>query len=709
MNENHIRIICDKLGLQPRQVRNTLELLSQGATVPFISRYRKEMTESLDEVQVAAIKEQYNRLEELEKRRKAVLDSIEEQGKLDEDLKARILAVYSMAELEDLYLPFRQKRRTRAMMARERGLEPLASVVLRQNDENPVIMVQKYLSDQVPDAESALLGARDIIAEWVSEHLGARKSMRQLFSREAHISSKVIKSKQSEADKYRDYFEFSELVKRCPSHRLLAMYRGEEEGFLSLSVMPDESKALALLYPLFVKRNNPCGGQVQLAVKDSYKRLLGPSLETEARAVAKSAADDEAINVFADNLRQLLLAPPLGQKNVLAIDPGFRTGCKVVCLNAQGDLLHNETIYPHPPQSEVVQATRKVMSLIEAYKIEAIAIGNGTGGRETERFMQRMVLDKKVQVFVVNESGASIYSASAVAREEFPEYDITVRGAVSIGRRLMDPLAELVKIDAKSIGVGQYQHDVDQGKLKSSLDGVVELCVNSVGVNVNTASKHILTYVSGLGPQLARNIVEYRRENGPFLSRQAVMKVPRMGEKAFEQCAGFLRIPASENPLDNSAVHPESYVVVLKMAAQLGSTVAGLMRNPEDQARINIQDYVTDSVGLPTLMDILSELAKPGRDPRSHIEVFEFAEGIRSMEDLQPGMELPGIVTNITNFGCFVDVGIKQDGLVHISQLADRFVKHPSEVVKLNQHVQVRVVEVDVARRRIQFSMKSAK
>jgi uncharacterized protein len=590
---------------------------------------------------------------------------------------------------------------------------------LQQPNQRPELLSQRFLSDQVPDTESALQGARDILAEWISEHAGARKALRRLFLREGVISSRKSREKRpaqdpgvvatESPDKYRDYFEFSEPLRRCPSHRLLAMFRGEAEGFLTLTVMPDEQKALEILDALFLKGSGPCTPQVRTAVRDGYKRLLAPSLETEARADAKERADSEAIAVFAENLKQLLLAAPLGQKNVLAIDPGFRTGCKVVCLNAQGDLLHNETIYPHPPQNEVSQATRKIISLVSAYKIDAIAVGNGTAGRETERFIQRMVLPPGIKVFMVNESGASIYSASAVAREEFPDYDVTVRGAVSIGRRLMDPLAELVKIDPKSIGVGQYQHDVDQSRLKSTLDGVVELCVNSVGVNVNTASKHLLTYVSGLGPQLAQNIVEFRKANGPFPSRTSLLRVPRMGEKSFEQCAGFLRIPNAEHPLDNTAVHPESYTLVSAMADALGVSLSELVQNRDHQAHISIEDYVTAQVGLPTLKDIMAELAKPGRDPRCQVEEFSFAEGIRSLEDLQPGMVLPGIVTNITNFGCFVDLGIKQDGLVHISQLADRFVKHPSEVVKLNQHVQVRVVEVDQVRHRIQLSMKIPK
>jgi uncharacterized protein len=696
------------LALEERQVRNTLELLADGATIPFISRYRKEATGSLDEVQVAAVKTRYEKLLEMDKRRDTVLHSIEEQGKLTDELKERIETAETLSELEDLYLPYKPKRKTRASVARERGLEPLAVQLLQQTDNDVDTLALKFLNESVAAVEDALQGARDLIAEQVSEDARARNAIRRLFARDAMICSKVVKNKEADGEKYRDYFDYSEALRRCPSHRILAMLRGKDEAFLRITIAPDEEKALEALRAIFVKGRTAASLQVEEAVKDSYKRLLCPSIETEFEALAKEKADDESIGVFADNLRQLLLASPLGQKNVLAIDPGFRTGCKVVCLDAQGNLVHNETIYPHPPQNEVATAKRKIMSLTDSYKIEAIAIGNGTAGRETERLIQSMAFGRNMQVFIVNESGASIYSASAVAREEFPDYDVTVRGAVSIGRRLMDPLAELVKIDPKSIGVGQYQHDVDQNKLKTSLDTVVESCVNMVGVNVNTASKHLLVYVSGLGPQLAQNIIDYRRENGSFPSRKALKKVPRMGEKTFEQCAGFLRIPDAENPLDNSAVHPESYHIVERMAQDINASLADLLKNEQLRRQIQLDRYVSDTVGLPTLTDIMQELSKPGLDPRTQAKVFEFAQDVRRVEDLREGMELPGIVTNITNFGCFVDVGVKQDGLVHISQLANRYVSHPSEVVKLNQHVKVKVLEVDLSRNRISFSMKTS-
>ncbi len=709
MKDQHISIICKELGLKENQVRNTLELLADGATIPFISRYRKEATGSLDEVQVAAIKSRYEKLLEVDKRREAILRSIEEQDKLTDVLKQQIEVAESLSELEDLYLPFKPKRKTRASVARERGLEPLARQLMKQTDNDVETIALKYLNDDVETVEDALQGARDIIAEQVNEDVKARDAIRRLFERDAVIYSKVAKNKETDGEKYRDYFDFSEPLHRCPSHRLLAMLRGKDEAFLRIDIEPDEQKATDILNKLFVKGHSAASRQVEEAARDAYKRLLCSSIGTEFETMAKEKADDESIRVFADNLRQLLLAPPLGQKNVLAIDPGFRTGCKLVCLDAQGNLKHNETIYPHKPQSEVVEAKRKIMSLISAYKIDAIAIGNGTAGRETERFIQSMAFGRDMQVFIVNESGASIYSASAVAREEFPEYDVTVRGAVSIGRRLMDPLAELVKIDPKSIGVGQYQHDVDQNKLKKSLDTVVESCVNLVGINVNTASKHLLVYVSGLGPQLAQNIIDYRKENGAFSSRKALKKVARMGDKSFEQCAGFLRISEAENPLDNSAVHPESYHIVEQMAADVHTTVADLLKNENLRKQIKLDNYVTGTVGIPTLTDIMQELAKPGLDPRSHAKVFEFAQDVHRLEDLQPGMVLPGIVTNITNFGCFVDVGVKQDGLVHVSQLADKYVSHPSEVVKLNQHVKVKVLEVDLNRSRISFTMKLGK
>jgi uncharacterized protein len=706
MTDIQLKIISTNLNIPLNQVRNTIKLLNEGATVPFISRYRKEATGSLDETQVLAIKEAYEKLLEVDKRKETILNSIEEQGKLTDELRKKIEATYILSELEDIYLPFKPKRKTRASIAREKGLEPLAEIIFKQQVKDLEDVAVKYLNDKVETIEDALQGARDIIAEWVNEDIKARESIRRLFGRDALISSKVVKGKEEEGIKYKDYFEFSEPLRRCPSHRLLAMRRGEEEGFLRITIEPSEEEALEILEKQFIKGRFESSEQVRDAITDSYKRLLSPSIETEFKNTSKEKADEEAIRVFAENLRQLLLASPLGQKTVLAIDPGYRTGCKVVCLDAQGNLLHNETIYPHPPQSETSQAMKKISTLVSVYKIEAIAIGNGTASRETEQFILRIQFDRKVQVFVVSEAGASVYSASSVAREEFPEYDVTVRGAVSIGRRLMDPLAELVKIDPKSIGVGQYQHDVDQGKLKKSLDAVVESCVNSVGVNLNTASKHLLTYISGLGPQIAQNIVTYRKENGPFKSRKELKKIPRLGDKAFEQCAGFLRIPDAENPLDNSAVHPESYNVVERMAEDMKTTVSELLKQEDLRKKLDIKKYVTDTIGLPTLTDIMQELAKPGRDPRTAIQVFEFSKDVFKIDDVKPGMVLPGIVTNITNFGCFVDIGVKQDGLVHISQLANRFVSDPNEVVKLHQHVKVKVLEVDVARKRIQLTMK---
>ena len=708
MKEEYITLICRTLQLQEQQVRNTLRLLSDGATIPFISRYRKEATGSLDEVQIAAVDEHYGKLLEIDKRRETILRAVDEQGKLTDTLRQQLETAVSLTELEDLYLPYKSKRKTRASVARERGLEPLAARLMKQTDREVETLAEKYLNDAVSTVDVALQGARDIMAEQMSEDLRAREAVRRLFAREAVIRATSVKKKEAEGEKYRDYFDFSEPLRRCPPHRLLAMLRGKEEGFLTLHIVPDESKALEILGRLFVKEGRTAASeQVEVALKDGYKRLLSPAIETESEAVAKEKADDESIRVFAENLRQLLLAAPLGQKNVLAIDPGYRTGCKIVCLDAQGNLKHNETIYPHPPHNRTDNALHKLTTLIDAYRIEAIAVGNGTAGRETELLIRRMTFDRNMQVFVVNESGASIYSASAVAREEFPDYDVTVRGAVSIGRRLIDPLAELVKIDPKSIGVGQYQHDVNQQKLKKSLDAVVESCVNLVGVNVNTAGKHLLTYVSGVGPQLAQHIVDYRKANGAFPSREALKNVPRMGTKTFEQCAGFLRIPGAVHPLDNSAVHPESYPVAERMAADLHVTVADLLTDESLRKQIRPELYVTNTTGLPTLNDILRELAKPGLDPRTQVKVFEFAPGIHSIEDLQPGMRLPGIVTNITDFGCFVDVGIKQDGLIHISQLADKFVSHPSEVVKLNQQLEVRVTEVDPARKRVSFSLRN--
>lgn len=707
--EEFSQMIAAELKLPAHRIANTLKLLQGGATIPFISRYRKEATGGLDEVQIGDIQTRYEKLCELSKRKETVLSTIEEQGKLTPELKSRISACWNATELEDIYLPFKPKRKTRAETARAKGLEPLALLLMMQKENNLAAKVRNFVKGEVKDEEDALKGARDILAEQISEDERSRNLMRNQFQRQAIIQSKVVKGKETEeaSAKYRDYFDFCEPLKKCSSHRLLALRRGESEGVLKVTIFPeDEDMCNERLQRLFVRANNACAHKVEEALTDAYKRLLKPAIETEFAALSKEKADEEAIRVFAENLRQLLLAPPLGQKRVMGIDPGFRTGCKVVCLDAQGTLLHNEAIYPHPPKSEYAQAARKVVKLVEQYKIEAIAIGNGTASRETEQFVTSQRYDREVQVFVVSEDGASIYSASKTAREEFPDYDVTVRGAVSIGRRLMDPLAELVKIDAKSIGVGQYQHDVDQTKLKASLDQTVESCVNLVGVNVNTASKHLLTYVSGLGPTLAQNIVDYRTENGPFESRRQLLKVPRMGAKAYEQCAGFLRIPQAKNPLDNSAVHPESYPIVEQMAKDLNCTVADLIKDKELRSKIDLKKYVTDTVGLPTLTDILQELDKPGRDPRQKIQVFEFDKNVRTLDDLQEGMELPGIVTNITNFGCFVDIGIKENGLVHVSQLADRFVSNPADVVRIHQHVRVKVMSIDHERKRIQLTMK---
>ena len=707
--EEFSQMIAAELKLPAHRIANTLKLLQGGATIPFISRYRKEATGGLDEVQIGDIQTRYEKLCELSKRKETVLSTIEEQGKLTPELKARISACWNTTELEDIYLPFKPKRKTRAEAARAKGLEPLALLLMMQKENNLAAKVRNFVKGEVKDEEDALKGARDILAEQISEDERSRNLMRNQFQRQALIQSKVVKGKEAEeaSAKYRDYFDFCEPLKKCSSHRLLALRRGESEGVLKVNIFPeDEDMCNERLQRLFVRANNECAHQVEEALTDAYKRLLKPAIETEFAALSKEKADEEAIRVFAENLRQLLLAPPLGQKRVMGIDPGFRTGCKVVCLDAQGTLLHNEAIYPHPPKSEYAQAARKIVKLVEQYKIEAIAIGNGTASRETEQFVTSQRYDREVQVFVVSEDGASIYSASKTAREEFPDYDVTVRGAVSIGRRLMDPLAELVKINAKSIGVGQYQHDVDQTKLKASLDQTVESCVNLVGVNVNTASKHLLTYVSGLGPTLAQNIVDYRTENGPFESRRQLLKVPRMGAKAYEQCAGFLRIPQAKNPLDNSAVHPESYPIVEQMAKDLNCTVADLIKDKELRSKIDLKKYVTDTVGLPTLTDILQELDKPGRDPRQKIQVFEFDKNVRTLDDLQEGMELPGIVTNITNFGCFVDIGIKENGLVHVSQLADRFVSNPADVVRIHQHVRVKVMSIDHKRKRIQLTMK---
>ena len=699
------KMIATALNIAVHQVKNTLTLLESGATIPFISRYRKEATGGLNEVQIAEISEQNEKLCEMAKRKETILKTIEEQGKLTAELKKRIESCWNATELEDIYLPYKPKRKTRAEAARQKGLEPLATILMMQRENNLMARARTFINKEVKDEEEALKGARDIIAEQVSEDERSRNQLRNQFSRQAIITSKVIKGKEEEAIKYKDYFDFSEPLKRCTSHRLLAIRRGEAEGLLKVSISPNDEECAERLERNYVRGNNECSRQVQEAVHDAYKRLLKPSIETEFAALSKEKADEEAIRVFAGNLRQLLLAPPLGQKRVMGIDPGYRTGCKVVCLDAQGNLLHNETIYPHPPKSEHALSSRKLTKLVEHYAIEAIAIGNGTASRETEAFVTNQRYDRKLQVFVVSEDGASIYSASKTAREEFPEYDVTVRGAVSIGRRLMDPLAELVKIEAKSIGVGQYQHDVDQTALKKSLDQTVESCVNLVGVNLNTASKHLLTYVSGLGPTLAQNIVDYRTENGPFASRKELMKVPRMGAKAFEQSAGFLRIPGAKNPLDNSAVHPESYAVVERIAKDMKCSVEELIKNKELRSKIDIKKYVTPTVGLPTLTDIMQELEKPGRDPRQQIKVFEFDKNVKTIDDLKPGMVLPGIVTNITNFGCFVDVGIKENGLVHVSQIRREFISDPTTVVSIHEHVQVKVLSIDYERKRISMTM----
>jgi len=709
MNEAHLPKIAQELGLIPKQVQATADLLNEGATVPFIARYRKEATGSLDEVVITGIRDRLHQLEELDKRREAILKSLEERGQLTDELTEKILSAETMVVLEDIYLPYRPKRRTRATVAKEKGLEPLAQRLFAQEDMDPLAEAAAFVDPEkgVDSAEDALAGARDIIAEWVNEDQTARARMRDLYSSKAVFKSKVIPEKEAEGIKYKDYFDWEEPVSTAPSHRILAMRRGENEGFLTLRVLPPEEEALDILNRLFVKGEGAASQHVRMAVHDSDKRLLSPSMETEIRQATKKRADEEAIRVFVENLRQLLVAPPLGQKNVLAIDPGFRTGCKVVCLDRQGKLLHTETIYPLQSEKGAADAGSKIVEMCERFHIEAIAVGNGTGGRETETFIRSLDLSKKIQLVMVNESGASVYSASEVAREEFPDQDVTVRGAVSIGRRLMDPLAELVKIDPKSIGVGQYQHDVDQGALKSSLDDAVVSCVNRVGVEVNTASKQLLAYVSGLGPQLAKGIVEYRNEHGPFQSREGLKQVPRLGPKAFEQAAGFLRIRDGENLLDRSAVHPESYPIVDVMVTDLGCSVLDLMRDEKLRERIDLKLYVSEKVGLPTLNDILSELAKPGRDPREQFETFRFAEGVEKMEDIKPGMKLPGIVTNITAFGVFVDIGVHQDGLVHVSELSNRFVKNPAEVVKVHQKVWVTVLDMDLERRRISLSMKS--
>ncbi len=704
--EKHIAIIAQKLSINDRKVRNTIDLLKEGATIPFISRYRKEATGSLDEVQIGAIKTELKKLEELESRKETILKSIDDQGKLSPELEARIKGTYDPTELEDLYLPYKKKRKTKATIAKERGLEPLANIIFDQNTSDIETIAFKYISDDVPDIDAALQGARDIIAERINEDEQARNKIRSAFKRGATIRSKIARNKEEEGAKYRDYFDFEEALRRCPSHRLLAIRRGEEEGLLRVQIGPEEEESIYLLEKTFIKSSGAAARQMKEAIKDCYKRLLSPSIETEFRNSSKELADTEAINVFTENLRQLLLAPPLGQKSILALDPGYRTGCKVVCIDKNADLLYHTTIYPHPPQNQTFEAMEVIRSLVDKYAVSAIAVGNGTASRETMSLCKKIKFDRPVAVYLVSENGASIYSASAIAREEFPDKDVTVRGAVSIGRRLMDPLAELVKIDPKSIGVGQYQHDVNQTRLKESLDQTVESCVNSVGINLNTASKHLLTYVSGLGPTLAKNIVAYRSENGSFKKRSELKKVSRMGEKAFEQCAGFLRVKNSPNPLDNTAVHPESYPIVEQIANDLNATIIDLISNPLLRKQVDLKRYVKESVGLPTLKDIMKELDKPGLDPRGEAKTFSFAEGINTIADVQPGMVLPGIVTNITKFGAFVDIGIKEGGLVHISQLADTFVKDPADVVKLQQEVRVRVLEVDTQRGRVSLSMK---
>lgn len=708
MTQPLARIIAERTSINEAGVLATMQLLDEGCTVPFIARYRKEKTGNLDEVAISDVQTTYNRLLELEKRKKTVLATLTESGALTPELQQRIEACYDPTELEDIYLPYKPKRRTRASIARDNGLEPLAKILMAQHERDPETRALQFLNEKVTTAADALAGARDIMAEWVSENERTRNLVRQSFKRDAVIRSRVVKGKESEGEKYRDYFEWQEPLKGCPSHRLLAMRRGEKEGFLNVSVQSDDPQLTDRVNALFLKGYGAASEQVEMAIADSLKRLVAPSIETEFAQWSKERADRDAIEVFADNLKQLLLAPPLGNLRLLAIDPGYRTGCKVVCLDASGNLLHNETIYPHPPQNDRKGAAKKLTTLAEAYQIDAIAIGNGTAGRETEQFIKNLAFHKPLNVYAVNEDGASVYSASTIAREEFPQYDVTVRGAVSIGRRLMDPLAELVKIDPKSIGVGQYQHDVDQKDLRERLDRVVESAVNSVGVDVNRASRQLLTYISGLGPQLAQNIVEHRKNFGPFPSRKALLDVPRMGAKSFEQSAGFLRISGGVNPLDNSAVHPESYALVEKMASDLKLKVDALIGNSELLNQIDLKKYITPEAGLPTLTDIVKELNKPGRDPRKQIRVFEFAEGIFRIEDLQVGMVLPGIVNNITRFGAFVDIGVKQSGLVHLSEMANRFISDPAEVVKLHQHVKVKVIAVDLSRGRIQLSLKQA-
>lgn len=701
------QLIANALGINQKQVENTIKLLDDGATVPFISRYRKEATENLDEVKIGEIREQYAKFQELALRKETILKAIDEQGQLTPELQRKIDAIWNANELEDIYLPFKPKRKTRAVKARENGLEPLAKMIMKQDLRDIDNFAERFVNENIATTDEALQGARDIIAEWISEDQATREIVRTSFARQAHIATKVVKDKADDGAKYQDYFDFDEPLNCCPSHRLLAMRRAEREGFIKVNIAPHEpERAIERIERRFVRGDNEASQQVRIAVADAYKRLVEPSIETEFAAKSKNDADTEAIKIFSENLRQLLLAPPLGQRRTLALDPGFRTGCKTVCLDEQGNLLTHTAIFPHPPIAKKAEAATTLNSLISRYKIEAIAIGNGTASRETEQFVRETVDCSKVKIFVVSEDGASIYSASKTAREEFPDQDVTVRGAVSIGRRLMDPLAELVKIDPKSIGVGQYQHDVDQQRLKEALKTVVVSCVNSVGVNVNTASRHLLTYVSGLGPSLAQNIVDYRAEHGAFTSRNDLKKVPRLGAKAFEQCAGFLRIANAKNPLDNSAVHPESYHTVNQMAADNNCTVAQLMNDKELRRKIDLKKYISATVGLPTLTDIMAELDKPGRDPRNAISEFSFADNIHSINDLQSGMQLPGIVTNITAFGAFVNIGVKNDGLVHISQIAERRIESVAAVLKLHQHVVVKVLDVDITRNRINLTMK---
>ncbi|MDD2635574.1 MAG: Tex family protein [Bacteroidales bacterium] len=707
--DKKIELISAVTNISVRQIINTIELFDGGATIPFVARYRKEKTGGLDEEQLENIRKHNEYFTDIISRKETILGVIEKQDLLTDELKSEIESTWDANKLEDIYLPYKPKKRTRASIAKEKGLEPLADIIFEQKDIDIENLAAAYLNDKVNSIDEALAGVNDIIAEKISENLSARERVRNLFSDEAIISSKLVKTKIEEAVKYTDYFEFSQKVNKCPSHRLLAIRRAEKEGFLRVDISPNEENAIKRLRYLFVKSKNKSSKIVEDAVKDSYTRLIKPSIENEFAASSKNIADIAAIDVFTNNLRQLLLAPPYGKKRILGVDPGYRSGCKVVCIDEQGDLLHNETIYPHKPQEDTAMAMKKMNSLVSSFKIDAVAIGNGTASRETESFVKRIKFDREIQVFVVSEDGASVYSASSVAREEFPQYDVTVRGAVSIARRLMDPLAELVKIDPKSIGVGQYQHDVDQKLLKESLDRVVESAVNSVGVNLNTAGKHLLNYVSGLGPVLAKNIVDYRSENGAFKNRKQLMKVPRLGAKAFEQCAGFLRIDGGENPLDNTAVHPESYHIVQKMAKDLGKKIDELVQDTEILKEIKLPKYITSEIDLPSLNDIIKELEKPGRDPRKAIKVMEFDKTIYKIEDLKTEMELPGIVTNLTNFGAFVDIGIKENGLVHISQICDRFISNPSEELSLHQHVKVRVVEIDIDRKRIQLSMKGVK